>query len=57
MFFANSEPDREMISEYGWIILKLSEDSKCLKEITDNVSMVKSKMKKMTIQSDEKERM
>ena len=31
--FANSEPDMEKISDYGWIILKFSEDSKCLKEI------------------------
>ena len=34
--FASSEPDREKISEYRWIILKISQDLKCLKEITDD---------------------
>ena len=55
--FANSEPDRDELSEDRWVILKISQDFTCLKEITDDGSMVKSKRKKITIESDEKERM
>ena len=51
--FANREPDREKLFEGRWIILKISEDLTCLKEITDDSCMVKKKRKKMVIESDE----
>ena len=51
--FANREPDREKLSEDRWIILKISKDLTCLKEITDDRCMVKRKRMKMTIESDE----
>ena len=55
--FANIEPDRDELSEDMWLILNISQDFTSLKEITDDGSIVKSKRKKMTIQSDKKEMM
>ena len=53
--FTNREPDREKLFEDRWIILKISEDLTCLKEITDDSCMVKRKRMKMNIESDESE--
>ena len=51
--FANRGPDREKLSEDRWIILKISQDLTCLKEITDDRYKMKRKRMKMMIESDE----
>ena len=39
--FSKMEPDREMISDDRWTILKISEDLTALTDITDDGPMVK----------------
>ena len=49
--FANREPDSEKLSEGRWIILKISEDLTCLKEITDDSCKVKKEEEDIVIEN------